>query len=415
MVKATLKERSEHFIKRARDKFGDKFIYDKVEYLDSFTLVRIFCTIHKDYFTTTPKNFLSTLVPTCPKCKFSFDRSTWDHQKVLDNVSYSGLTGYPSFTEYFNGYSWIPISEYKKGTSVAVFEPLTQTVTLEKPKLIKTKNVDMVIFSTVSNKTVHKPFSFVTGKEGKLLVSRHGSYTTTYVLTKITREQKVYLPLTFKTEEIPLTIDDNLFKLLIHIYLSDSFLFKLAHGKTNLKITKLRQFEVERLSYLLDINNIEYNIKTIKASNKHNFKHVFNISFKGLKNINIPFNWYNLSTYYKNLIITEIFNYFDIVKKSNKDSCKYYKCPNKHIFDFLQFTLHSLGSRANFYISEDSSGIEYYYIAKTSFGDRTLTKTQIEDFNYNGLAYGFKTRTGFCLFRQNNNIFIAPDGFYEIK
>lgn len=418
MAKATLKERTKHFIRRAKNKFGKVFLYDKTEYINNTLLVKIFCTVHKDYFTTLPSNFLSSNFTTCPRCKFNSDRSTWDQRKTLDNISYLGATGYPSFTEYFNGNSWIPISEYQEGTSVAVFDVSNSCIKLEIPtKFIKTKDISMVTFSTL-NKTSHKPFSYITGINNKILLLRHGSYFTSYLLTKVTKTQKVYTPTVFKTQEIPLDMEDDLFRLYVHFYLTDSSLFKLRFGKSNLKITKTHDYEVARLEYLLQNYNFEYQIRKVRPSANHNYKYVFNIKLKNFNSLDIPSNWFNLSTYYKNIIVDEIFKYSYLRKKSvKKDAIKgnYFRCSNKKIFDFLQYTLHSLGMVPNFYIYKEGSGISYYYITTTSHGHRTLSNTYIEDYPYTGIAYGFNTKTGYCLFRQNNNIFIAPDGAYEIK
>ena len=314
IVNSSLKERSEHFIQRMKNKFGSKFLYDKVDYVDTFTLVKIFCTIHKDYFTRSPKDLLAAKTSTCPQCKFNTDRSTWEQRGLYDNISYQGPAGYPSFTEYFDGYSWKPIDTYQRGTSIAVFNPETLKVSLEVPlKRIKNKNIKIVSFRTKYSRNTYKPFCIQVSSNNKLLLNRHNSYYTSYVLTKVTRNQKVYIPTVFKTQEIPKDIDDNFFRLLVHLYLTESRIFKLSGHKVNIIINKFRKFEKERLEYLLDINNVSYTIKELKPVHKYSVRYMFNISIKGIQSIDIPQDWFNLSTYYKNILIDELFTY-NIIK-----------------------------------------------------------------------------------------------------
>lgn len=60
---------TEKFIKRAREVHGDSYNYNKVEYKDSITPVKISCKIH-GYFTQSPSKHLQG--HGCPKCNFGF-------------------------------------------------------------------------------------------------------------------------------------------------------------------------------------------------------------------------------------------------------------------------------------------------------------------------------------------------------
>jgi hypothetical protein len=53
------------FIEKAKNKHGDKYIYDKVDYLDAKIKITITCPIHGD-FTQTPNSHLAGRA--CPKC-----------------------------------------------------------------------------------------------------------------------------------------------------------------------------------------------------------------------------------------------------------------------------------------------------------------------------------------------------------
>ena len=56
----------EEFIKRCVEIYGDRYVYDKVEYKNIETKVLVFCKKHNFYFETIPRNFLKG--HGCPKC-----------------------------------------------------------------------------------------------------------------------------------------------------------------------------------------------------------------------------------------------------------------------------------------------------------------------------------------------------------
>jgi len=54
------------FITRATQIHGPKYMYHKVEYVDPDTPVKIFCTIHKEFFWQRPRIHL--VRGGCPMC-----------------------------------------------------------------------------------------------------------------------------------------------------------------------------------------------------------------------------------------------------------------------------------------------------------------------------------------------------------
>ena len=60
---------TDSFIKKAKEIYGDKYDYSKVDYKHSKEKVCIICPIHGEFFTT-PNNFL--MGHSCPACKQSF-------------------------------------------------------------------------------------------------------------------------------------------------------------------------------------------------------------------------------------------------------------------------------------------------------------------------------------------------------
>ena len=68
-AKSNKKIKFETFIERAKKIHGDNYIYDKNDFIDISTKMRIFCKKHNTYFVQTPKNHVHKTNPTkCPLC-----------------------------------------------------------------------------------------------------------------------------------------------------------------------------------------------------------------------------------------------------------------------------------------------------------------------------------------------------------
>lgn len=60
---------TETFIKRAEEKYGKgTYGYDRVDYINNYTKVKIYCPKCKDYFEIKPSSFLYRICKGCPKC-----------------------------------------------------------------------------------------------------------------------------------------------------------------------------------------------------------------------------------------------------------------------------------------------------------------------------------------------------------
>ena len=58
----------EQFVSQCRELWGDRFNYDKVEYVNQRTEVVIYCNVHKRYFTQQPFCHLTMKHYGCPDC-----------------------------------------------------------------------------------------------------------------------------------------------------------------------------------------------------------------------------------------------------------------------------------------------------------------------------------------------------------
>jgi hypothetical protein len=64
------------FIERSKNKFGDRFDYSEVEYVNSHTPVTLICKEHGIRFSTTPSNHFSTKFGGCKECHKEYIEST---------------------------------------------------------------------------------------------------------------------------------------------------------------------------------------------------------------------------------------------------------------------------------------------------------------------------------------------------
>jgi len=96
----------EQFIKEAAEKYGDKWIYTKVDYINSYTKITITCRIHGD-FEQTPSNHLQG--QGCPKC--AIDAKTKDtEQFIKEAVEKNGDKWIYTEVDYINGKTKVTIT-----------------------------------------------------------------------------------------------------------------------------------------------------------------------------------------------------------------------------------------------------------------------------------------------------------------
>ena len=56
------------FVRKSQQRWGDKYGYDRVHYVNSRTPVVLFCHHHQSYFEQTPKAHFMTKHECCPLC-----------------------------------------------------------------------------------------------------------------------------------------------------------------------------------------------------------------------------------------------------------------------------------------------------------------------------------------------------------
>ncbi|MBN2545757.1 MAG: AAA family ATPase [Spirochaetes bacterium] len=347
------------------------------------------------------------------KIKFDSYQISAIKGSINDNVSIitGGAGCVDCDTEYFNGYEWKKISEYKKGDKVLQYNhfgnsELVYPIEYHKYKsdylwYFKTKyGIDQclsdehnVFYITSKNNLYKKTFKEVRENHNK--TSFKGKFITT-----------------FNYNGIGIKCDEWEIRLQIAIKADGSYYKDNDYCSINLK----KERKKERIRLLLEKNNILY-----KESNLDNNYTRFSFNYKTTKNFG--HNWYNCTKKQFEIIYNEIFYWDgDFINK------KRWTTTIKKDADFIQFVGSVCGYRS--YISINNRVGEIYSIDgkeykrksieyNVSFSKNNLPslcrdkrkthkKTSINSYKtIDGYKYCFTVNSGKLILRRNNNIFIT--------
>ena len=111
IIKATapIEIKQQYFIEKAKEVYGDRYLYDKVEYKSAKTKVIIGCRIHGD-FLAIPNNHLSN-AGGCPECAGNIKLTRETFQSKIDQLEfkyckefqYDRITGYWALNAAWEG------------------------------------------------------------------------------------------------------------------------------------------------------------------------------------------------------------------------------------------------------------------------------------------------------------------------
>ncbi|CDT52566.1 hypothetical protein VCR4J5_670113 [Vibrio crassostreae] len=92
MLRPSRQERANHFIEKSKLKYGERYDYSKMKYVNRTTPVEILCPEH-GAFHTTPNNFLATVKKIgCPLCRVVRRRQNVHQKKPMKRMK-SGDVG----------------------------------------------------------------------------------------------------------------------------------------------------------------------------------------------------------------------------------------------------------------------------------------------------------------------------------
>ncbi|GLT16920.1 hypothetical protein GCM10007938_06970 [Vibrio zhanjiangensis] len=80
------KNTTQQFIKKSRQKWGNRFGYQKTRYINTRTPVILWCKKHQSYFEQTPKSHFATKHECCPICYSliaGFYQNQWRYRPSL--------------------------------------------------------------------------------------------------------------------------------------------------------------------------------------------------------------------------------------------------------------------------------------------------------------------------------------------
>lgn len=301
-------------------------------------------------------------------------------------------------TEYFNGYEWKPISEYRledkvlqynaDGTATLVY-PINY---IKKPSKgmyhIKTKyGLDMMISPDHRNVTFLNPkrFKIMTTEE---IMNVHNS-------CKYGFQRKFKKSFNYCGKGIDLT--DDQIRLSIAIF-ADGCFYSGTSKKVMISVTKQRKRD--RLINILNRANIDYS-ERIDNDGYYNIK--FYPPIEGYQKT-FPKEWYNCSHHQLEVIFEEVFKWDGYEKKNNQ-----YTTIHKSNADFIQFVCSSLNKSSAIYFDSRDNGTY-----RVDWSDRILRSfieypkkefqlIQPED----GYDYCFSVPSSMLVLRRNNEIFIT--------
>lgn len=307
-------------------------------------------------------------------------------------------------TEFFDGYRWKLISEYREGDKVLQYNN-DGTAILMRPEEYHKKHCDYmwyfekqginqclseehrVVYKTSRGNLKIRPFQEVMDIHNKS--GFRGKFYTS-----------------FNYSGIGINLSENIIRLMVAIFADGHFQNESNHCVVNLKKDKKKK----RLEYLLELNNIVY--KKCESSVRGYHRYWFDAP---LHCKHYPNEWYNM-THSQLLYILDEMKYWDgCVRKGNR--LPEFSTTNKSDADFMQFVYSACGFRSNIYIHnrEDKKSIEYTVHAskQTEIGlnldnREGQKRTVIKQYKTkDGYKYCFTMPSSMWIARRNNCIFVT--------
>lgn len=304
-------------------------------------------------------------------------------------------------TEYFNGKSWVKISEYNPEDKVLQYDPESKTATLVKPqryivkpaeKLYKLEtkrhHIDMCLsedhsfaYITTKGHMQKKTFSEVIEMHNNTIQGFYGKIETTF---------------NYAGKGIDLT--DNEIRLMCAVMADGCFRDKVNFCDVNVK----KERKKIRMRTLLE--GVPF--KEYKCQNGYS---IFRF-YAPRREKEFSEYWYNCNQHQLQIIAKEIFEW----DGSTRDNRETYFSTSKKSADFIQFVLSATGSRAT--ISKDERKDKVCYTVIKSQGKSLVSicstkgehKATIKEIvPKDKKQYCFTVDKGYLVLRRNGRIFIT--------
>lgn len=328
----------------------------------------------------------------------------------------SGLNGCVDCdTEFFNGFEWKRISEFKQGDKVLQYNSDGTSELVVPQRYIKAHCQTLHLFKTKygvnqclsdEHNVVYQTSKGHLAKKAVVdLIKQHNNSTHGF-------NGRFYT--TFKHDGDGIDLTDEQIRVMCAVICDGSFSFKFAN-KNIVRINIKKQRKKERLERLLQDANISYRKEQYNPNDKEHYTYLFESP-----RIEKEFSdyWYNCSNKQLQVIADEILHWDGYVT----DIRKSFSTTSKKTADFVQFVFSATGRRATIGIDDrvgtSHSNSKYVYksicysvhIYSNSMVSliNTKEKTKIEDYaTKDGYKYCFTVPSGMLILRREGKINIT--------
>ena len=305
-------------------------------------------------------------------------------------------------TEFFTGYGWKKISEYKKGDKVLQYNADGTASLVEPLDYIKRKSagqyhivskygIDMMVSPDHRNvvfNDFNNNFNIMTTEE---IIKQHNELKCGFY-------KKFKLSFNYNGKGINLTDDE--IRISVAIF-ADGCFYSPTSKKVLISVRKKRKRN--RLIMLLENAGIDYN-ENLDGDGYYNIKFYPPIEGRVKQ---FPEEWYNCSQHQLQVIFDEAFKWDGYEKNNNE-----YTTVIKSNADFIQFVCAATGHRGSIYIdnsfdkyTEKSYRVDWSDRAKAGIQEKKKKQIEfVKDVDYD---YCFSVPSTMLVLRRNNRIFIT--------
>lgn len=305
-------------------------------------------------------------------------------------------------TEFFTGYGWKKISEYKKGDKVLQYNADGTASLVEPLDYIKRKSagqyhivskygIDMMVSPDHRNvvfNDFNNDFNIMTTEE---IIKQHNELKCGFY-------KKFKLSFNYNGKGINLTDDE--IRISVAIF-ADGCFYSPTSKKVLISVRKKRKRN--RLIMLLENAGIDYN-ENLDRDGYYNIKFYPPIEGRVKQ---FPEEWYNCSQHQLQVIFDEVFKWDGYEKNNNE-----YTTVIKSNADFIQFVCAATGHRGSIYIdsrfdkyTEKSYRVDWSDRTKAGIQEKKKKQIEfVEDVDYD---YCFSVPSTMLVLRRNNRIFIT--------
>ena len=304
-----------------------------------------------------------------------------------------------SITEFYNGFEWKKICNYKKEDKVLCYnndgiahleypKNYIKHISSKKLYLWQSKSLDMCL--TEDHRVVYKQ-----RRTNLLKINTANEIVNAY--NKDSNGFRGKIPTTFDLKNEGKELNEWFLRLAVACN-ADGTIRIEKNNKYKIGIKKERK--LQRLLWLLKQANLGYV--------KHEYKDTTEILFNSPYGCKLfPKEWLFLDKKYREIIIEEL-HYWDGCFNSKHIR---YSTSKKQDADLIQLIGASIGKHSTITIDNRSEN-ENYIVCFSKTKDFTLAKRKINKNlkiieNYNDFVYCFTVSTGMLVLRRNNKIFIT--------